>query len=148
MNALSPLTGSAPTGVCVISDDGSMRCARPAPTAEEGASLSAAAVENLGGAVLQIAVGYDWGCAVLDTGNVRCWLMDYLGYGLGTGLGETLLATEDLELGGPVSMVRVSGDTDTCVLMKTGQIRCWPSDIAQDLSDPANQALIRDLHLF
>jgi alpha-tubulin suppressor-like RCC1 family protein len=115
--------------VCVLFDDGTSRCVQATPpTAEQAASSSAAAIENLGGQPTQVATGFDWGCAVLDSGNVRCWFLDDIGYGLSTGRGRTLTATGDLDLGGRVHAVSMSGDKGICALMDSGLVRCWDTD--------------------
>jgi alpha-tubulin suppressor-like RCC1 family protein len=83
----------------------------------------------VGGIVTQIAAGDGHTCALLSTGNVRCWgnnAFGELGYP-GTGdIGDDELpsAAGDVDVGGIVSQVSAGGN-HTCARLETGTIRCW-----------------------
>ena len=83
----------------------------------------------VGGSVVQVSGGQSHTCAVLDTGNVRCWgegLFGRLGYGNENRIGdnETPASVGDVPVGG--SVVQVSaGSVHTCALLETGNVRCW-----------------------
>jgi alpha-tubulin suppressor-like RCC1 family protein len=84
---------------------------------------------DVGGSVDQVAAGYWHTCALLDTGNVRCWggqVGGVLGYGNTKRIGddETPASAGDVPIGG--SVVQISAGNDhTCVLLDTGNVRCW-----------------------
>jgi alpha-tubulin suppressor-like RCC1 family protein len=88
---------------------------------------------NVGGNVSRIAVGGQHTCAVLDTGNVRCWGLNnrgQLGYGSSAtdpkiGDNEAPYSVGDVNLGGALVSDVVAGAEHTCVLLRTGNVRCW-----------------------
>jgi alpha-tubulin suppressor-like RCC1 family protein len=87
---------------------------------------SATATVNVGGTVLQLSAGKFHTCALLSTGNVRCWgynAFGQLGYGNGTNVSVPVLAG-DVSMGGHVLQV-AAGDFHTCALLSTGGIKCW-----------------------
>jgi alpha-tubulin suppressor-like RCC1 family protein len=84
---------------------------------------------NVGGTVTQIAAGYGHTCALLTTGNVRCWGSGFagkLGYGNTNNIGdnETPASAGDVNVGGTVTQI-VAGFSHTCALLTTGNVRCW-----------------------
>lgn len=84
---------------------------------------------NLGGIATSIAAGLNHTCALLDTGNVRCWGFNgygQLGYGHTQNVGDDEQAYKynDVEVGAPVKEI-VAGGNHTCVLTTTNQVRCW-----------------------
>ena len=96
---------------------------------------------NVGGTVTQITVsgggisfGSSHGCALLDTGNVRCWGNNeyaQLGYGNTDTIGddEDPVSAGDVEIADSGSGVKViqiaAGSRHTCALLDTGKVRCW-----------------------
>jgi len=79
--------------------------------------------------VTQVDTGFDYTCATLDTGAVRCWGSgEYgrLGYGDIDSVGddETPASRGSVNLGGMASAV-AAGSAHTCVLMRGGGVRCW-----------------------
>jgi len=86
---------------------------------------------NLGGEAVQITAGRVHICALLTTGNIRCWGWGdagRLGYGNETNVGDTMSllpsAAGDVDVGGPVKQV-VAGGSHTCALLVSGGVRCW-----------------------
>jgi alpha-tubulin suppressor-like RCC1 family protein len=84
---------------------------------------------SVGGKVTQIAAGSSHACALLSTGNVRCWGEandGRLGYGNTFRIGddETPASAGDLDIGGKVSAVAVGG-SHNCALLVGGNVRCW-----------------------
>ncbi len=86
----------------------------------------------IGGPVVQLAGGYDHFCALLESGDVRCWGENWagaLGYnhtqGVGQGIaGHSILDMGNVPVGGKVVQIS-AGDQVTCALLETGNIRCW-----------------------
>ncbi len=74
---------------------------------------------------------YQHSCAINQDGQLKCWGGNRLGQ---LGLGDTNNRGDDLnEMGGQLPLVPVGervlsfglGDESTCVVVDTGQIRCW-----------------------
>jgi alpha-tubulin suppressor-like RCC1 family protein len=92
---------------------------------------------SAGVSVAQITAGTFHTCALLSTGNVRCWggggLSGQLGYGNLNTIGddETPDSAGDVDVGGPVVQI-TAGVEHTCALLETGAVRCWGrSDLGQ-----------------
>lgn len=70
-------------------------------------------------------------CAILDTGEVRCWgngADGRLGYGNANSIGddETPAAVGPVDLGSGRAAIAISaGGAHTCAILDTGQVRCW-----------------------
>jgi alpha-tubulin suppressor-like RCC1 family protein len=78
---------------------------------------------------VQVAAGWVHTCALLSTGNVRCWgdsSYGQLGHGDTANIGddEPPSARGDVPVGGPVTQI-VAGQFHTCALLATGAVRCW-----------------------
>jgi alpha-tubulin suppressor-like RCC1 family protein len=83
----------------------------------------------VGGPVSQVTAGDYYTCALLATGNVRCWgagLWGALGYGNPNNVGdnETPAAAGDVDVGEAVSQLSM-GSHSTCALLSSGNVRCW-----------------------
>ena len=81
-----------------------------------------------------MATGEAHTCALLDTGNVRCWGAGALGYGNTTIIGDTEAPATagDVVVGGRVVQI-VAGSTHTCALLDTGAVRCWGANLFGEL---------------
>jgi alpha-tubulin suppressor-like RCC1 family protein len=97
---------------------------------------------NVGGAVSRIATGGTHTCALMmSTGAVRCWGFGgygALGYGNQTSIGNNELPSSvgEVNVGGVAVQIE-AGDDSTCVLLDTGNVRCWGSNhepVSQDLN--------------
>lgn len=97
-----------------------------------GISIEAAGDVPVGGTVKQIEVGTDFTCALLTSGNVRCWgfgnsgrlgYNDTLDIGDG-GAGGSIISNGDVPIGGKVKQI-ASGSSHTCALLENGVMRCW-----------------------
>ena len=84
---------------------------------------------NVGGAVRALALGGGHTCAILASGALRCWGMNYdgqLGYGEGDAIGDNELPSSvgDVPLGDAAVHVEASY-AHTCVIVSSGAVRCW-----------------------
>ncbi len=91
---------------------------------------------EVGGRVVQITVGADTTCAMLEAGTVRCWgtgTEGRLGYGNTDNVGddETPAMVGEVDVGGEVD--GISSDVVTCARVSGGSVRCWGSGIFGDL---------------
>ena len=92
---------------------------------------------DIGGDVVQLAVGYQHACARLATGAVRCWGANnwsQLGYP-GISGGASPAKNGDVGLGGVATHV-TAGDGHTCALLAGGDVRCWGTNIYGQLGQP------------
>ncbi len=84
---------------------------------------------DMGGVVTKVVAGGIHNCALLDTGNVRCWGSGSNG-ALGSGSSETIGDNEtpadagDVDIGESVVDI-TAGRRHTCVRLETGAVRCW-----------------------
>ena len=90
---------------------------------------SAAKDIDVGAPVVQLAAGDFGACALLDTGNVRCWgsgEQGQLGYGNVETIGddETPASAGDVNVGALVTSID-RGFGHVCATLVTGKVRCW-----------------------
>jgi cysteine-rich repeat protein len=92
---------------------------------------SAAGSVDVGGKVVELSAGVGGGhtCALLESGEIRCWgvgLDGQLGTGSTTFIGddEPAAAGGVVDLGGTAVEVSVGG-THACARLTTGAVRCW-----------------------
>lgn len=82
---------------------------------------------DVGGRVRQVAAGIYTSCALLESGNVRCWGdggYGQLGYAIPSLISGSPAMLGDIDVGGTVQQI-VAGGVHTCALMSTGAVRCW-----------------------
>ncbi|MBE7437477.1 MAG: hypothetical protein HS115_03400 [Spirochaetales bacterium] len=96
-----------------------------------GLSIIAAGDVPVGEAVKEVSPGNGHTCALLYSGNVRCWgngARGRLGYNataaVGNGIGLSISAAGDVPVGATVRQI-VAGGNHTCALLETGAVRCW-----------------------
>lgn len=90
-----------------------------------------AKILDFGDPVVQLVAGIIHTCALLASGEVYCWGMNWSGQlGTGTGPQEVIGDDEDIaewtpvDIGGFVVGLAAQ-DQSTCALMRTGYLRCW-----------------------
>lgn len=146
------IAGTHSYHTCALLDGGKVRCwgiARDGelgyPVAEPGdggpdsaiiigddETPASAGDVDVGGTVVQIAVGGQHTCALLDDGNVRCWgngARGQLGRGSSSDVGDQQppSAAGNIDVGGPVTQI-TAGGSHTCALLEGGSVRCWGSN--------------------
>ncbi|HMJ10608.1 MAG TPA: choice-of-anchor D domain-containing protein [Polyangiaceae bacterium] len=123
---------------CAVLSGGNVRCwgssangalgyANPLTIGDDEPPAAAGAV-RVGGSVTQVTAGMHT-CALLTSGNVRCWgsgSYGSLGYGNTTTVGyyDHPESAGDVAVGGPVVQI-AAGEAHTCALLSTGSVRCW-----------------------
>ena len=118
--------------------------------------------------VIDLAVGPDRTCAILNDGGLRCWGSGPLGYPPEVGVvgdNEHPYEVGDVPAGGPVKQVAL-GDDFSCLLYEAGNVRCFgagmngqlgygntvdidaiPADIDDvSLGEPARQIVAAETH--
>ncbi|HVI01156.1 MAG TPA: hypothetical protein VM869_20710, partial [Enhygromyxa sp.] len=129
---------------CVVLDNGETRCwgynhagqlgyGHTETIGDEPGEMPPPAV-NVGGTPIQLALGYGYTCALLDTGKVRCWGRNHvaqLGQGHTNDVGDNPgeMPPPDTNLGpNPVTQVDVSVARG-CARFDNGTVRCWGTGI-------------------
>jgi hypothetical protein len=84
---------------------------------------------ELGGPATAIVAGEYHACALLESGDVRCWGVNtagQLGYGHTEVVGDNESPSDEdpINVGGAVRQVAV-GQRHSCVVLESGQLRCW-----------------------
>ncbi|MCP3974408.1 MAG: hypothetical protein GY720_07940 [bacterium] len=125
---------------CALLDSGNIRCwgdnvygqlglGHTDAIGDDEPIADAAGYVELGGLATTIAVGQAHSCAVLESGNVRCWGLNssgQLGYGNTDTIGDDELPSSagDIDLGA-AALALTAGDNFSCALLDSGTIRCW-----------------------
>ncbi len=97
------------------------------------------ALVDLGSSAIAIAAGSEHSCAVLQTGDIRCWgagAGGRLGYGDTENVGdnEVPVARVPLSFARPAVAV-TAGELHTCARLDDGSVRCWGRGISGQLGD-------------
>ena len=91
-------------------------------------------VVGLSSGVSNIAAGWRHACALMDSGNVKCWGNNSHGQ-LGDGIPINQLVPADVVgLGGTVRAI-TTGERHTCALMVGGGVKCWGDNGDGQLGD-------------
>ncbi|MDH5672520.1 MAG: hypothetical protein OEZ06_10250 [Myxococcales bacterium] len=124
---------------CVLLDDGAVRCFGDNSFGQLGyghvdlvgddEAPEEAGDLYLGGLVRQLVAGGDHSCALLESGEVRCWgdnSAGQLGYGHRSRVGDDELPGEvgPVQLPGQV-VALAAGDRHSCALLVGGGVSCW-----------------------
>jgi alpha-tubulin suppressor-like RCC1 family protein len=88
---------------------------------------------GLGAKAVAITAGHAHTCALLTTGDVRCWgdgFQGQLGHDSRLNIGDGAPGDPSIEVAGNVPLAGrataiTAGDSYTCALMATGAVRCW-----------------------
>ena len=124
---------------CALVTGGKVRCWGEASSGELGYGNTtdltiksyAAGFVSLGEPAKDLVAGAKFSCALLESGNVRCWgrgSNGQLGYGntLNIGDDETPDTVSPVSLGATVAELSTSRNASyTCARLTTGVVRCW-----------------------
>jgi cysteine-rich repeat protein len=127
--------GLGESHTCALLESGAARCwgfSLPYGTGEtigDDETPATAGDVDMGGPVIQLAVGGDHGCALLEGGTVRCWGElggPALGYMTAEMIGddETPADMGDVDVGALVEQI-TAGSGQTCAVTVAGTVRCW-----------------------
>ena len=136
---------------CAILDNGAVRCWGSGESGRLGYGNTTAIGDNespgsvaavnlgLGRTAVAISTGYNYSCALLDNGTVRCWgdnEFGQLGYGNKTTIGdnETPGSVGPVDLGAGRTAVSIAaGNIFTCAVLDNGTVRCWGNSFSGQL---------------
>jgi len=143
------------TNTCAVLEGGRLRCWGGAlfgqlghgdvePIGDDETPASAGDID-VGGRVLQVAVGGGHVCALLEDGFVRCWgdgSRGQLGHGDVETIGddEAPASAGPVDVGGPVARI-ASGRYNTCALRTDGQVFCWGEGIDGQLGNLSSETI-------
>jgi alpha-tubulin suppressor-like RCC1 family protein len=118
-------------------------------------SLAAIEPVNVGGKVVDIALGSSHTCALLEDGAVKCWgsgNSGTLGYGSPKDVRDPSEVGE-IELGGRATAI-AAGSSHTCAVLEGKRVRCWGSGsrlgygVPMHIGDDEVPASVSDVPLF
>ena len=93
---------------------------------------------TLGQPAVDVSAGYDRACAVLLDGTLKCWGHNNYGQ-LGLGHTSQRPSPTTVDLGtGMVAKDVEAGTQETCVIMVSGQVKCWGRDYRGVLGNPGS----------
>jgi alpha-tubulin suppressor-like RCC1 family protein len=124
---------------CVLLTSGGVQCWGSNALGQIGdgtsnpAALTPQDVQGLAAGVVDIGVGTDSACAVLNTGGVRCWGDNTFGQ-LGNGTTEGSSTPVDVLQVAGATQVTV-GDRFACATIADGTAKCWGSNAKGNLGD-------------
>nr|WP_255216609.1 hypothetical protein [Pseudenhygromyxa sp. WMMC2535] len=118
---------------CARFDDGDLRCwgynahgqLGNGGTDNHGDDETLADLDGLGlTSAIDVRLGSNHTCALLEGGNVRCWGHNANGQLGHSNVEISLQPGESLSIGGAASWIAAGGD-HTCALLESGGLRCW-----------------------
>ncbi len=84
-----------------------------------------------------VVTGYAYSCALLASGAVRCWGMNYEG-ALGNG-SNTDSSVPVTVTGISTATALAGGDFHACALLASGAVKCWGNDTYGELGNGTSQ---------
>ena len=158
---------------CALLNDGNVRCwgsgqfgvlgtGNTIDVGKQPGQMEALQNLPLGSRCIHLSAGLRHTCALLESGNVKCWGRANLGP-LGNGItdhvgdspGEVASASNLLDFGAPAVAV-TTGEYHSCVLLDTSDVKCWGRNNVGQLGRgstttlnpvPAEMAAIANVHL-
>jgi VCBS repeat-containing protein len=136
---------------CAVLDNGTVRCWGSGESGRLGYGNTTSIGDNespgsvapvnlgLGRTAVAISTGYNYSCAILDDGSVRCWGANefgQLGYGNKTTIGDNEApgSVSPVDLGAGRTAVSIAaGNIFTCAVLDNGTVRCWGNSFSGQL---------------
>ena len=132
---------STVTGHCALLNDGSVKCwgyniwgqlglGHQNDIADEPGELGDSLLSlnfGEGRSALSIGYGNEFGCALLDNGQIKCWGVDSTGQ-LGTGglTGRTMAPSDPVLLGDGITAKALAvGYDHACAVLADNNVKCW-----------------------
>lgn len=124
---------------CVLIDTGNVKCWGNNYSGQLGdgtttSSSTPVDVIGLASLVKSIAAGGLHNCAVLHTGDVKCWGYSWANRSSNGMMGNALIPVNMVGLADGIVAITV-GDDHTCGLTNRGGVRCWGSNYDGQLGD-------------
>ena len=124
---------------CAILDNGDLKCwgydyygqlGDGGSNTDTNAPSSTAIVLGTGRTAVAVSAGYDYTCAILDTGDLKCWGDNTYGQlGDGSNTNTNAPSSTAIDLGTNRTAVAVSvGYAHTCAILDNGDLKCWGSN--------------------
>lgn len=128
--AVADLSVGEQTACVILAADQSVQCWGRGNHGQLGDGLfvdraTPAEVTGLSGPALQVAVGYDHACALIEGGTVQCWGQNSNGeLGDGTGGADAATPVDVVGLAGAAEFIAVGNDV-SCAIVVGGGLQCW-----------------------
>ena len=128
---------------CALLDNGSVKCwgegktTGHLPPNTNWAQPSTAVNLGTGRTAASVSLGHHHACAILDTGDVKCWGRNTHG-ALGDGSTTATYTPNStaIDLGSGRTAVAISsGDDFTCAILDNGEVKCWGHNDNGQLGD-------------
>jgi ELWxxDGT repeat protein len=131
---------------CAVLDNGDLKCWGSDTYGQlgtgQGYGYSGTAIDlGTGRTAVAVSAGHEHTCAILDTGDLKCWGWNNFGQA-----GGQCLVTEcytpsstAIDLGTGRTAVAVSnGEGHTCAILDNGDLKCWGRNTQGQLGDGTN----------
>lgn len=141
-----------PTHNCVITNEGSAKCWGLSRYGEVGDGItgdgrknevhSPTDVKGLNQPVIDISAGFAHTCAVTSDGGVKCWGENFHGQ-LGNGTNDHQKLPVDVMGLGKGAVAITTGMNHSCVLLDTGNVKCWGRNTKGGLGDGSTEKRLK-----
>ena len=114
---------------CVLLEDGGVRCWGLNSSGQLGDgsvsnSLSPVVVSGLDSDVVRLTAGFDFACAVHQSGKIMCWGNNVSGQ-LGNGKSERSVTPVNVDIVNSKVLTASAGYAHTCAVTEDGKGHCW-----------------------
>lgn len=142
LNSTVNSISSGPSHSCIVTNSGAVKCWGLNMNGQLGNgtrinSSTPVDVVGLSGPVLAVSTGFYHTCALLVSGTVQCWGWNASGQ---LGDGSTNDSDTPVSVQGLTSTIEVltTGNRNSCVLFRNGELKCWGDNTYGQLGDGTN----------